>query len=498
MQSVLSIDASCDPAAAVVVGVDGNKAVVQEIHRFSLGDKFGLQNGVMPGATPTEIPNADGSPTSAITAFAQVTALSNVLASIKTPWTSCILLIPPHDYHSLNLDLPFAGSKGLDKIVGLEVQDLVPFDVEEFLLHYRALGARPDSNHDIHVGLLPRGIVGNALSVCKAAGLEPAMVSTPAAILGAVPFLSTEKTSDNCGIVFARDPFVYLCIITDGKACMDRVIDMRSLGDTKGEALLRELRLTFAVAEKRYGKPVEAIYSLGGELPFVNLGESLKVPVTSVPVPELVKAADNSTAFACFASVFAQDMRPPPILSNFRIKEFAYSPQLRELMRGLRSLLPYFLAALLLLLLTAVGIYSLRERRISQVKNAMYEQIRAAIPAMDVPRGSELDALEGENRKLEQQLSNLGSLSALSPLDSLTEITADLPLSSGITITRIKVEGNKMRVEGTAPDYTALEKIERALKKKKNVYCRIRKDTTASVPGKQNVRGFSLDILLCE
>lgn len=497
MQSVLSIDASCDPAAAVVVEVEGNKAVVQEIHRFSLGDKFGMQNGTSDaGAAPSAELNAAA--TSELSAFAQIQSLKTVLASIKTPWTSSILVIPPHDYISLNLDLPFASSKGLDKIVGLEVQDILPFDLQEFLLHYRTLGTRPDNNHDIHVGLLPRGIIGNALSVCKAAGLEPYMVSTPAAILGAIPYLSTEKIPDNCGIIFAREPFVYLGIMIDGKACMDRVVDTRALGEAKGEALMREVRLTFAMAEKRYEKQIEHIYLLGSELPFVNLSGSLHLPVTTVPVPELVKAADNATAVACFASVFAQDLKPPPILSNFRIKEFAYSPQLRELIRGARSLVPFLLAVALLALLTAVGVYSLRERRIHQVRNAMYDQIRAAIPSMDAPRGSELDALEGENRRLEAQLSNLGSLSALTPLDSLSEISFDLPLSSGITVTRIKIEGNKLRVEGTAPDYTALEKLERVLKKKKNVYCRIRKDTTASVPGKQNVRGFSLDILLCE
>ncbi|MBN8550945.1 MAG: hypothetical protein J0M12_16650, partial [Deltaproteobacteria bacterium] len=380
MQSVLSIDASCDPAAAVVVGVEGRQAVVQEIHRFTLGDTFGKHNGVVPtsdvSATIPELANNDTA-----LALSQVEAFKNVLAAIKTPWTSCILLIPPHDYHSLNLDLPFSNPKGLDKIVGLEVQDLLPFDLQEFLLHYLALGARPESNNDIHVGLLPRGVIGNTLSICKAAGLEPYIVSTPAAILGAVPYLSSQEIPKNCGIILARDPFVYVSIIVDGKACMDRVIDKRSLGAQQTQALLRELRLTLAMAENRYENPVQCLYSLGSDLP-TELTSALHIPVTTVPVPELVKAADNSTAIACFASVFAQDVQAPPILTNFRIKEFGYSPQLRELMRGARSLVPYLLGTLLVLLLTAIGIYSLRERRIYQMRSAMVDQIRAAIPSM--------------------------------------------------------------------------------------------------------------------
>lgn len=492
MQSVLSIDVSTSSGSAVVVQIDGKDASVQEIHQFDPAVVFGLQaqnemlSSVVNGAaTPAPtLPNPDPE------------HLRSLLHSIKTPWTSSILIVPPKEYISMNLDLPFASNKGLDKIVNLEVQDLVPFDLDEFLLHYRPLGPRAAKNHDIHVGLVPRSSIASLLGVCKAAGFEPFMVSTPPSVLGAIPFISPEKFESPSAIVSVRDSFVSLVIVTEGRACMDRVIDQSRIGRGGFSAFTRELKLFLATAEQRYGKTFQRIYTIGLE-DTQDLSGALGVTCIPLSVGELVKAADSTTALACLASVFAQDLRPPPILANFRVKEFAYSPQLRELAKGLRSLVPFFLAASLVAILSGLGVYSLRERRIHQMKNAIRDQIKTAIPALDAPAGLEVDALEGENRKLESQLSTLGSLSALSPLDYFSEISADLPVSSGISVTRVKIEGNKLRVDGTAPDYAATDKIERGLKKKKNVYCRIRNDLS-SVAGKQNSRGFSLDIVLCD
>jgi hypothetical protein len=496
MQSVLSIDTSCNPAAAVVVQVDGRQAVVQEIHRFSFADGFTLNGHSQTDETIVAPTGSSASGAAHPISQGDIETLKGVIASIKTPWTSSILIIPPHDYLSLNLDLPFLTTKGLDKIVDLEVQDLLPFDLDEFLLHYRMLEARSDNNRDIHVGLLPRGVVGKALELCKGAGLEPYMVSTPSGVLEAISFLSSEQVPNACAVLLNREPFFFLSILVGGRACMDRVIDRRKLSDSNPETLARELRLTLAMAEQRYGQKIEKMFTLGTPAS-TELQELLPLPISNVSVPELVRAADASTAVACFASVFAQDFSPPPILSNFRIKEFAYSPQLRELIRGLRSLLPYFLGFLLAAVLAAIGVYSLRERRIYAMRNAVHDQIRTAIPSLEVEKGLEIDALDGQNLRLEQQLANLGPLSALSPLDYISEISSDLPLASGIAVTRVKVEGNKMRVDGSAPDYAAMDKIEKILKRKKNVYCRVRKDMT-QVSGKPNLRGFVLDIVLCE
>jgi Tfp pilus assembly protein PilN len=485
MQSILSIDLSCSPAAAVVVQVNGREASVQEIHRFDPGEllRTNGSNGTAPVETNGHAAHAN--------------ELRDVLGAIRTPWTSSILLVPPQDYHSLNIDLPFSGTKGMDKIVELEVQDLVPFDLSEFLLHYAALGTRPDKQHDIHVGILPRATISHTLGACKQLGFEPAIVSTPANVLGALPFLGAESLNGPCAVISVRDTFVSLAILIDGRSCMDRVIDRRAVGGEGFGALAREIRLSIAAAETRYNVKVERLYTIGLER-IDDLAASLDIPVSAVPLSDLVKAADATTALACLASVFAQDFRAPAISANFRVREFAYSPQLRELKRGLRALVPYLLACLLVAVITGAGIYMLRERRISNLKNAIQSQIRAAIPGLESPPGIEVDALEGENRKLEQQLKNLGSLSALSPLDSLRAISEDLPQTSGITVTRVRIEGATMRVEGTAPDYAALEKLERVLKRKRSVYCRVNKDITASVPGKPNVRGFRLDIILCE
>ncbi len=469
--------------------IDGDQASIQEIHRF----EFDV-NGALPVPAVANGVEASGPVPDIAGPAAQLKA---VLEAIKTPWTSSILIIPPQDYLSLNLDLPFASNRDIERVVDAEVQDLLPFDLESFLLHYRALGQRPAKGHDIHVGLLPRATVQRTLQACKSAGFEPFMVSTPAGVLEAAAVLNKGAIPADSAIIFSRERFLCVVALVDGRARVDRVIDTSLMSKVGTTEIGREIRLTLSLVQQRYGKSVSKVLWLGSQVP-EGLQEALDIPVGTLPAPELVKAADDSTAIACLASVFAQDAAPPPILTNFRVREFAYSPQLRELARGLRSLSPYVLGTLLVGLLTAIGVYTLREHHLTKLQSAIRSEVTRALPDLDIPPGAELDALEGANRKLEQELANLGSLSSLTPLDYLAEIAADLPLSAGIAVTRVKIDGNKMRVDGTAPDYAAMEKIERQLKRKKNVYCRVRKETNASVAGKPNLRGFNLDILLCE
>ncbi len=74
-------------------------------------------------------------------------------------------------------------------------------------------------------------------------------------------------------------------------------------------------------------------------------------------------------------AVFVRDLNAPPVLTNFRAREFAYSPQVKELYRGLRALLPYALILIGVALLVLTTNNSVRERRISVLENTIRKEI---------------------------------------------------------------------------------------------------------------------------
>jgi hypothetical protein len=67
----------------------------------------------------------------------------------------------------------------------------------------------------------------------------------------------------------------------------------------------------------------------------------------------------------------------------------------------------------------------------------------------------------------------------------------------GITVNAIKVKGNRITLETSAPDYAAAEALKSALEKKGSRYCRVKMDPLASA-GMAGRRGFRYEVFSCE
>src|SRR5690606_33273781 len=126
---ILSIDVTDHPARAVAVKVEGRKVEILEERSapleglfspsqlLQLGDSS-ILNGNGQGADPQSSSgplntNTDAAPSLAINTFQEL------ISSVQTPWTSAILIIPPYESHSLNVELPFGDPKNIDKILDL-------------------------------------------------------------------------------------------------------------------------------------------------------------------------------------------------------------------------------------------------------------------------------------------------------------------------------------------------------------------------------------------
>ncbi|RMD86846.1 MAG: hypothetical protein D6808_02520 [Candidatus Dadabacteria bacterium] len=224
--------------------------------------------------------------------------------------------------------------------------------------------------------------------------------------------------------------------------------------------------------KKKYGETLDAVYLFGDSLPHKELQDLLGRRVEKVEVRELVKDSNEPNSLASLAAFYGQDA-PARLLTNFRTGDLAYRPRFRELLNGLRSLALYAI-----MVFVAVGIYLgtsyyITQSRINSLKQEIHKEITKYIPAITPIDGEELNQIRKEIAKVQKQLEKLGSLSQLSSLDIFLELSKDLPKGNDFEIYKLEIKGNKITVKGNADRYSTIDRIEDALKKKRNIYCKV-------------------------
>jgi len=503
VETVLGLDVTTSPARAVVARVEGRRVEVVESLEIDLGEIFSPAS-LLPPPPAAAAANAETSGTDAAPAALPPpqASLRQALAAIRTPWSNAVLVVPPHEYLSVNLDLPFQDQKNLARVVDLEVQDLVPFDVHDFFIEHRALAPATGGASDIHVGLVPRAYVQNLLQVCRESEFEPAVVSTPTGMLSALFALGADFFPADAILVLADPPNFGVLVRVDGIVRTDRAFapDAGLSEEQWFQRFVNEVRLTIAAAERRYGRALDRAFGIGDTARLAKLQQGLRRTVERVAVSEFVQVGDAKAGVAALATYFGDEAQGQQMLTNFRSREFGYSPQLRALAQSLLTVVPLAVMTLLCFLISAGIIYVIREHRISAARAEIREAVLGVLPSgTDATPGEEVNLLSRATGELETQLQGLGSLSQVTPLDALRGVSADLPMERGITnISKIAIRENKITLEGSARDYTALDALEKVFRDKKSLYCRVKLDNTGGSTRSSNSIDFTMLLHLCE
>lgn len=481
-QSVLSIDATQVPARAIIAAVDRSSVKILSTENIELDlteieEDEGIEQQI-----------EDEDVVQPVKKERRYLSLSSFIEKVDARITHAILILNPKDYLSLNLSLPFRDYKTLSRVVDLEVQDQVPFDVSEFLIQPRIVGETGGLESDVHVSATPREFLRQVISVCRREGFEPTIISTASSALAGLFLLEPERILSNSAIVLAKPDFTCLAISVGGQVKTDRLLE-----EQDPKAIFTEIRRTLLSAERRYGQKIERLYLIGERLSPSVLAKETGREVT--PVEEM----KDGCGLAAMGAVFAQDEVASTILTNFRIREFSYNPYTKEVLRGVKALLPWFLGAFLLCILSMMGVYYSRQQELVKLRAALTEQVKRAAPELPVTEGQEVRAVQEENRRIDRQLKELGSSSKIGALEIIAELSKDIASAGELSVRRITVTGGGVNVQGTAPDYAAVEKLERIMKTKKPaLYCKIRKTTGASAAGQPDRRSFTFDLRICE
>ena len=239
------------------------------------------------------------------------------------------------------------------------------------------------------------------------------------------------------------------------------------------------LKLMIASTERRYGTRIESVYLLGRDVKGSNLQQLFGRPLEGVQFRDVLKTSDPQVSIAALGAIFAKDETTLSPLSNFRTREFSFTPRFGEFLRALLGARRYMITATLALLIGIASIYGIRAYTITRTKNALLEQIKMVLPNFESSDEDLRMALATAEKKLSDELGVLSSPAKVSPLDALLEIMKLFPEGAGVILTSIKVNGTRVTITGNVPSISASESVSKALKVSKDFFSRVEPPRTS-------------------
>lgn len=451
--------------------------------------------------------------------------LSEALAKIGSDWTNFVVVIDQSEYVSFNVELPFKDSRSLSRIIELEVQDRVPFEVSDFVIDFRVISPLASGGYDVRVGLIPKTVVAQLLSILRKVNLEPIIFTTVTGALSGVALTAGTYLRPNAALLKFGIDSCSVCVLIDGQVKADRVIPVPSallqsagFADLQKQEALQELwrrlftdlRLFLNSAEARYSTTLEQVYLLTDRphadptlLPLREIQQVLARPTEYLASKDLLTESAPAlnalySGIAVFAAPFAIDFAPPPCPVNFRAGDYSYSPQLTEVLNGLKRLGPYIGAALFCLVLALGGIFILREYQLNHLKSAVAAKIRNSVPHLPVNAKEPALPLIAAINELNSTLKDLGTPSRTSPLEILLILTQSLPKLDDVHFTHVVITGQDIKLKGSANSISDVERIERAFKRIKDIKLTVKtpKITEGFGINNKRTRDFSFDMSL--
>lgn len=508
---ILSLDVSREPASCLLVAVDGDR--LRALKDLSI-DTEGLFDPAVwefVPAPPDHEKQTDAveiSPETLVQikqaeldgAFKERCAqLKSVLKGLPAEWTSSALIFNCKESLTITVNLPFTDTKQVDRVIGLEVQDHVPFDISSFVIARGSGKPGKAGGYDVPAALIPRKHLNHLMRVCNELEIDPMLVTVPLGTIGNLFAIAPELKRNSAAILLSNAGQLCLSVFNNDEVVSERSAPLKEVGADPYNSLV-ELRHTLAASEQQLGKRVERLYLLGDGVDSAAVQSVFQRDVVAVSAGELVVDAPPHAIAAALAVPGANELSPAPCRANFRQGDFAYGIPTKELWRGFVALAPYAAVVIILAIFSLTVSYLATSHAVNSRRAALHQQIKSVIPDISLGTSGEVESVSKFNSQIELDLKNLGSFSRISPLDALAEISNDLPMSAGIVaVNRIFIRESKVTIEGRLGSYSARDKLEKAFKKRRTMYCKVEEiDTTAPNAGTGGSIGFVMNAILCE
>jgi hypothetical protein len=328
--------------------------------------------------------------------------------------------------------------------------------------------------------------VKNVLDLCKEAGLEPNVLTVPSSAIGAVYQLAKDFLSPNSAVVYNRGDEYCIAVYINGEVRVERSVYASQIlsataPDKRQENLqhiFTALKLILAAAERRYDEKVDKVYLLGRQVKGANTHQLFGRPLEGLMLSDVLKGSESSVGISALGAIFAQDETDRSPLSNFRSREFSFTPRVAEFIRALMGTRRTVLRAVAAVAVAALVVYLTRTYLISSYENELLARIRKVIPAFpDQPERVRENLMEATN-KLSEELGAFGSRAKVTPADAFIEVVKNIPTNGDIAVTSIRVAGVRIQIAGNAAELSPIERFIKSFDARKDIFSKVEYTTT--------------------
>jgi type II secretion system protein L len=379
--------------------------------------------------------------------FASDAELVDILKDKSRDWTGAKIVssIPGHLFSQRLVHFPFADRKRIEKALPFEIEDTVPFALDDVIIDHVVLdGIKSGKGTDVLkeaavLGImLPKEALRRHLELLASAGIDPQVIVPSYIGLNA---LSTMMKAEGCTLLSCgRD----LCLRSG-----EVVKALRSFADSGSTAGLRHIVQAF---ETEYKERVEKVSVLCADAVVRSELADFGITVEQVS-PEFggKKAVDPVSLGLALSEQI-----------NFRKGEFAYKLADEGSRRRKRTLIiAGSLTAALLALNLGVKFYVV-EKSYSKLDKEIRDIYRQAVPDAKTIA----DPVRQLRSSLDEARKKFGVLgTGTSALDTMKAVTDGIPKEVRVAFQEFNLEGDRLKLQGEATSFEVVDKVKAELLK---------------------------------
>ena len=379
--------------------------------------------------------------------FATDAELVDILKDKSRDWAGAKIVssIPGHLFTQRLVLFPFSDRKRVEKALPFEIEDSVPFALEDVVIDYVILdglktgkGADGPKETTVLGIMLPKEVLKRHLDLLASAGLDPQVIVPSYSGLNA---LSKMLKAEGCTLLTCGSD---LCLRSG-----ETVKGLRSFSGSESTAGIRHTVQALEIEQK---ERVEKVLVLCPDNSTQTVFSDLGIAVEQA-VPELggQKASDPVSLGLALSEQI-----------NFRKQEFAYNLADEGARRRKRTLIiAGVIAAALFVVNLGVKLYVV-EASYSKLNKEIGDIYRQAVPDAKVVA----DPVRQLRSSLEEARKKFGVLSTgTSALDAMKAVTDGIPKEVRVGFQEFNLEGDRLKLQGEAASFESVDKIKAELQK---------------------------------
>lgn len=394
--------------------------------------------------------------------------LADILREVSRDWTGARIVssISGAQFSQRTLVLPFGDRKRVEKALPFELEENVPFSLDEVELDHIVL-ERPAGEHDkkkettVLGMMLPKTILRQHLNMLSASGIDPHVVLPTYVGLSLIAkMIPTEGASlmiDGNDLCLKTGAFIAAC---------------RSLSSTQATAGIKH---TIKALEADHGARIEKAYLL-------SENESVRAELADLGISVEQVAPDyhgkKATEPVSLGLALAEEI-------NFRKGDFSY--RLADVgIRKRRNTL--IIAGTIAALIAGANLgakYYLVESSYGKLDREIKEIYRQTFPDSKTTA----DPVRQLRTRLDEAKKKFGVLgTGTSALDVMKAVTDGIPKEVRVSFTEFNFEGDLLKLQGEASSFESIDKMKAELQKATQFSTVVVQDTRMGVDNKVKFR----------